>query len=126
MTREKKGTPMKSQLTCLTTGLAIAAAFCLSAGVAQAGDHHHHGHRHGGVYGNVGGIQFGISRGGYGYGSGYGGYGRSYYGGSYYRPPVWHDTSHYDYHPTTVVPHGNHYHVIPGHYDYHRTGHWHH
>ncbi|HEX6987798.1 MAG TPA: hypothetical protein VF170_20625 [Planctomycetaceae bacterium] len=38
---------------------------------------------------------------------------------------TWHDTSHYDYHPTTVVPHGNHYDVIPGHYHYHRSGHWH-
>ncbi len=37
---------------------------------------------------------------------------------------VWHDTSHYDYHPTTVVPHGNHYHVQPGHYDLHRSGHY--
>lgn len=38
----------------------------------------------------------------------------------------YHDTSHYDYHPSQVVPHGNHYDVIPGHYDFHRTGHWHH
>ena len=68
-----------------------------------------------------------------------GGYygGRSYYGGSRYydrgfnnsnyygRGNGWHDTSHYDYHPTTVVPHGDHYHVQPGHYDYHQSGHWH-
>ena len=33
--------------------------------------------------------------------------------------------SHYDYHPTTVVPHGNHYDVQPGHYDLHRGGHGH-
>ena len=51
------------------------------------------------------------------------GWNDGYYGRS--RGNVWHDTSHYDYHPTTVVPHGDHYDVIPGHYDYHRTGHWH-
>ena len=74
---------------------------------------------------------------------GYGGYGRQYstrshlgyspsyrsrsygWGGNSYRGHArWHDTSHYDYHPTTVTPHGNHYHVTPGHYDYHRSGHW--
>ena len=36
----------------------------------------------------------------------------------------WHNTSHYDYHPATVVPHGNHLHVNPGHYDRHQTGHY--
>jgi hypothetical protein len=41
----------------------------------------------------------------------------------YYRQ--WHDTSHWDYHQPQVVPHGNHYHVQPGHYDYHQDGHWH-
>ena len=30
---------------------------------------------------------------------------------------------HFDYHPTTVIPHRNHYHVQPGHFDYHRGGH---
>lgn len=53
------------------------------------------------------------------YGSGYRGYNNSGYNNR------WHDTSHYDYHPTTVVPHGNHYDVIPGHYRYHQSGHWH-
>lgn len=63
-----------------------------------------------------------VQIGGFGYYSGRS-YGSSY--GSCYRPsPVWHDTSHYDYHPTQVVPHRDHYHVIPGHYDYHRSGHW--
>lgn len=36
----------------------------------------------------------------------------------------WHDTSHWDYHPTQIVPHGNHYHVVPGHYHWHQDGHW--
>ena len=70
-------------------------------------------------------------------GSGFGGYSNSYYrgssyGNSYYRPtfqsyrrPYYHDTSHYDYHPTTIQRHRDHYHIIPGHYHLHRTGHWH-
>ncbi len=65
------------------------------------GSHHSY---HSGHHGNVGGS-------GFGYNSGYGRY---------------HNTSHWDYHPTQVVPHGNHLDVIPGHYDYHRTGHFHH
>jgi hypothetical protein len=53
-------------------------------------------------------------------------YGPGYRYNSFYRPgPVWHDTTHYDYHPGGFVPHGNHYHYIPGHYDLHRSGHWH-
>ena len=61
------------------------------------------------------------------YGSRYSGYsgGQRYSGTQRYNSSRWHDTSHYDYHPTTVVPHGNHYHVVPGHYDYHQSGHWH-
>lgn len=98
----------------------LAAATFATTSTASAGDHHHHGHR-GGFRSAYGGISIGGYRGygGYNRGYGYGGYG---YG---YTQPRWHDTSHYDYHPTTVVPHGNHYHVIPGHYDYHQTGHWH-
>lgn len=68
-----------------------------------------------GGYGGYNGYQYGLGNYGYGHNHGYG-----------YRPPVWHDTSHYDYHPGGLVPHGNHYHYIPGHYDYHRTGHWDH
>lgn len=63
---------------------------------------------------------FQIGNGGFGISSG-----RSYYDNCPSRSPVWHDTSHYDYRPTQVIPHRDHYHVIPGHYDYHRTGHWH-
>lgn len=67
---------------------------------------------------------------GYGYSSGYGvapgyGYGISNYSYGIRRAPVWHDTTHYDYHPTSAYRHGNHYHVVPGHYDLHRSGHWH-
>jgi hypothetical protein len=52
----------------------------------------------------------------------------TYWGGGYnnvYRGPVWHGTSHYQFHPGGFVPHGNHFHYIPGHYDLHRGGHWH-
>ncbi len=74
---------------------------------------------------------------GYGgsYNRGYGNYGgHNAYRGYGQSPTIhlrtnrgyYHDTSHWDYHPGTVVPHGNHYHYIPGHYDYHRQGHWHH
>lgn len=53
----------------------------------------------------------------------FGGYGSNYgYGGHGLR----HNQGHYDYHPTTIVPHGNHFDVVPGHYDYHNTGHGHH
>ena len=89
-----------------------------------------------------GAISFSYNSGGYGYGPGYGyspgygGYGGGYGGGYVGRPygfsgyrggyghtDVYHDTSHYDYHPGGVVPHGNHLHSIPGHYDYHPSGH---
>jgi len=55
------------------------------------------------------------------YHSGYRGGYRSRYSGGYY-----HDTSHFDYHAPTIYRHYNHYHVVPGHYDYHQSGHWHH
>lgn len=54
----------------------------------------------------------------------YGGYGPSNcYGGP---RRVWHDTTHLDYHPGEFVRHRGHYHYVPGHYDVHETGHWHH
>lgn len=56
----------------------------------------------------------------------YSGYNNSGWGG--FAPTwnqSWHDTSHWDYHPTTLQQHGNHFHVQPGHYDWHQTGHPH-
>lgn len=75
--------------------------------------------------------------GGYGTQSGYG-YGNQFNQRSYgYQQPnygqqqnygnqhrTYHDTSHYDYHPTTVTRHRNHLHVQRGHYDLHRSGHF--
>ena len=43
-----------------------------------------------------------------------------------WRQPTYHDTTHLDYHAPTIRRHGNHLHVQPGHYDVHRSGHWHH
>ena len=59
-----------------------------------------------------------------GFGGGYGGGFGGGFGG--YPAHTWHDTSHWDYRPTTVVPHGNHFDVVPGGYYWHRTGHLHH
>ena len=88
-------------------GLSIATAACMGMVSSASANDSHCGHGHGG----------------------YGGYSA---GWSYatapvqaYRPPVWHDTTHYDYHPATFVPHRNHFHYTPGHYDVHSSGHWH-
>jgi hypothetical protein len=64
--------------------------------------------------------------GGFGGYGGYSGYGHGHsYGHSHVQPHThWHDTSHWDYHPAQIVPHGNHYHVQPGHYHFHQTGHY--
>jgi hypothetical protein len=45
------------------------------------------------------------------------------YGPSY--GPVWHDTSHWDYHPGGYISHGSHLHYVPGHFDFHSSGHYH-
>ncbi len=91
----------ESLMKTLIATFAVVAAFALFAGSAQADCYH-----------------------------GYGGY--SYAAPSYHvvQPYVvqphlhWHDTSHYDYHPTQIIDHGCHYHVIPGHYDFHQDGHY--
>ena len=60
-------------------------------------------------------VDFGRSHahhGGWGHWDGH----HSYYG---HGRRVWHDTTHYDYHPGEWVRHGHHYHYIPGHYDLH-------
>ncbi|MDZ4687336.1 MAG: hypothetical protein SH850_19870 [Planctomycetaceae bacterium] len=103
---------MKGLILATTVG-AVLFAF---GGTADAG-HKHHGHSHGHSHHNHHGhgVQF-------------------RFGGSpiyaspiapVYRPPVYHDTTHYDYHAPEVYRHRNHYHVTPGHYDLHRSGHWH-
>ena len=88
-----------------------------------------------GRYGYAGGYNCApYAYGGYNYGPGVGLYNSGYrglnlsYGGlnfSYGYQPQWHDTTHWDYHPGYLQRHGNHFHVVPGHYDLHRSGHWH-
>ena len=116
---------------------AAAVALCFVAGADQAEAR--------GFHIQAGGVQVVVGNPhGYGYGRhvvGYGGYGhrgyghvqRSYYGGGYggwhghgHGHSRWHDTSHYDYHGPSLVPHGNHYDYVPGHYHFHREGHWDH
>lgn len=85
----------------LITACAAVAALALFAGSAQAG---------------------GCGYGGYNYGHGH--------GHVYVQPYVvqphahWHDTSHWDYVPPTIINHGCHQHVIPGGYRFHQTGHF--
>lgn len=91
---------------------------------------------------------FSIQIGNYGYGNYHYGnrgvyhsyrpsYGRSiYYGRSSFAPSYNYYRSyggyhhpirpHYDYHPPSLVPHGNHLDYVPGHYDFHHNGHIHH
>jgi hypothetical protein len=101
----------------MLAAVAMAAVFGLGA-TAEAGHKHHgHGHAHG---------HHNHYPSGYGLNFRFGGY--PIYASPVapiYRPQVYHDTTHYDYHPSTVYRHGNHYHVQPGHYDLHRSGHWH-
>lgn len=101
----------------------VAFAFCsVTTETAQARHF-----RHGGVSVSIGGGGF------------YGGYNPGYYPGGHgchypsnpgwgWNGPAhsWHDTSHWDYHPTEIRRHGNHFHVQPGHYDRHQSGHWDH
>ena len=93
----------------------------LSIGINSGyGGHSGYGSKFG--YGNNFGNRYRNSR--YGWGSGHAyGHGGIQHG---VRRPVYHDTSHYDYHRPRIVPHGNHFDLIPGHYNFHRTGHWDH
>lgn len=107
---------------------AAVALGALSVGATQAsaqwghqGGHHrghqsgHHGSNHGshhGGYATQPRYQSYYS-GGLGYGTGY-----------QVRRPVYHDTTHLDYHAPSLQRHGFHYHVVPGHYDVHRSGHF--
>ncbi len=107
-------------------GIGLAAPNSADAGIRFSFGSGHYGHGH-----------YGHGHYGHGHYGGYGGYGGGYYNNSFYSRPSYnsfygggyyggghYNYPHYDYHPTTVVPHGNHYHVIPGHYDFH-YGHHH-
>lgn len=124
-----------------TTVIALFLLGTASVASAQHGHGRSHGRSQGSAFGirvgNVG-ISFGSSpryssryapsQRSYGYSRGYGGYSQASHGGYYQqtRRPVWHDTTHLDYHRPSAVRHGNHYDIIPSHYDVHRSGHWDH
>ncbi|MCA9158864.1 MAG: hypothetical protein KDA72_11085 [Planctomycetales bacterium] len=109
---------------------AAAALGALSMGATEASAQwgHHGGHH---------GVQLGAHHGGH-HSSHYGGYhalpsyssyysgGLGYSSGYQVRRPVYHDTTHLDYHGPSLQRHGFHYHVVPGHYDVHHTGHFDH
>jgi hypothetical protein len=62
----------------------------------------------------------------YGYQPGFQSYTPSFYQGMSGSHRHWHDTSHWDYHPARIVPHGNHFHIAPRHYHWHQEGHFDH
>ncbi|SFI19773.1 hypothetical protein [Planctomicrobium piriforme] len=86
---------------------AVAGLMWAGAGQAQAGGHNHgYGYGYGNSWNNTywgGGSNWGYQR-------------RGHYD--------FHNTSHYDYVPGGVVPHGNHLHYVPGTYQWHQTGHY--
>jgi len=104
----------------LVVAACVALVVAVAGGEAKAGHHHRSSCGYGGGYYPTSGFSVSV---------GYGSFPRYAGGGIYsgYAPsrPVWHNTTHYDYHPPEVYRHRNHYHVAPGHYDLHRTGHWH-
>lgn len=101
--------------------LIVGMLFLLGGGSAAWADNGHgRGHGHGGGHGH-GHSHHHHGHGGYGYG--YGNVNPYRYGG-FYRGPVWHDTTHYDYHAPSLPYHRGHYDYIPGHYHLHRGGHW--
>ncbi|WP_442509007.1 hypothetical protein SH528x_000553 [Novipirellula sp. SH528] len=96
----------------IVPAVALAALFTFTfAGEAQAqhGGGFHHGGHHSGHHG-------GHHSGGHGFHSSHG------HGWGF---PTYHDTSHLHYHAPQLQRHGNHFHIQPGHFDVHRTGHWH-
>ena len=115
---------MKRLLVAASAVLALSMAFS-----SQASAQHHgcsSGYGYGGGYSSPR-LSFSVGYGGHsGYGSGYSRFNSGYsgYGGHGHR--TWHDTSHYDYHAPSLVPHRGHYDYVPGHYHRHQTGHWDH
>ncbi|MDG2223960.1 MAG: hypothetical protein P8L85_21445 [Rubripirellula sp.] len=122
----------------------------LAIGFTLAGDAPEAAAQYGCGYGGSYGTGYSVGYRGVGYGSGYSvGYGGIGYGGvgisigvgrygsyrspyhaghyrtHYGRRPYYHDTTHHDWHRTEVSRHRNYYHVRPGHWDVHRSGHWH-
>ena len=122
VSRREKVSIMLSITKKVLPVVALAAAFTLGfGGEAQAGHGHgihgggHHGSHHGGhVYPSQ--PSFHVP-----------GHHQSHYPshGIQWHQPQYHDTTHLDWHAPSFQRHGNHFHYQPGHYDVHRTGHWH-
>jgi len=98
-----------------------------------------------GGFGLNGGVYRGVTRGGhhftpnrvYRYSTQRFNYGTQRYGHYTYTPRFqsyghygghgfFHDTTHLDYHAPQIYRHGNHWEYQRGHFDIHRTGHYHH
>jgi hypothetical protein len=92
----------------------VAASLVAGAQTAQAG-HHHHGKLHASLHV---GKSLHLHNG--------------HLGLHLHKPHVhkplhvWHDTSHWDYHPGEWVWNGYRWVYVPGHYDYHVDGHFDH
>jgi len=123
---------MKRRLLFTACAMLAMGAFGIGGSEAQA-QCAYGGGGYGGYGGGFGGSYIGSGYGGYGYSPyrtsgltiGFGSYNRgigySSYRGSRYRRSR--GRGHYDWHPTSLVPHGNHFHIQPGHWDYHRGRH---
>lgn len=103
---------------------AVATAMMMGQESAQAQCRYGGGGGYGGVsYGSSYGNSFGYSN--YSprssFSIGFTSAPRVSYQRSAYRAPV--SRGHYDYHPTSIYRHRNHYHVQPAHYDFHRGSH---
>ena len=101
----------------LLPAITLAAAFTFALG-SEAQAQYGHGWGHG--HGHSAHVYRPTTR--LNWGNGY----RSFAPNYGWRTPTFHDTTHLDYHPPQIIRHRRHFHVQPGHYDVHRTGHWHH
>ncbi|MCA9072972.1 MAG: hypothetical protein KDA84_28810 [Planctomycetaceae bacterium] len=104
----------------MVTGIGFVTANTASAGWGQGSSYRTSGVR----YQNYGNRGYGYQNYNYQPQRGYiqpGFSNRRGYGGGHYD---YHDTTHFDYHPPTIIRHGNHFDVTPGHYDLHRSGHY--
>jgi hypothetical protein len=117
-------------ITLALAGFAVSDSQAQGFHFAAGGVHVDVGSPHS-YYGSYGSYYPSLNRGcGYGeypYTTHYGGgYGVGGYGGGWGGRSTWHDTTHLDYHPGEFRRHRGHYHYVPGHYDVHEEGHWHH
>ncbi len=106
--------------TAAVLGMVFVGATQVEAGSRHGGHHGYSGHR-GHSFNR--GYSGHLNHNRYSWG---GTHSNSYYGGHnvYHRAPVYHNTSHYDYHGPSLQRHGYHLDYVPGHYDAHRSGHY--